>query len=42
MNIFRLYVIARIEEKQIDANYEAVVLPATLNNKSTNKISVNF
>ena len=32
----------RIEEKQIGANYEVVLLLATLNNKTTNKISVNF
>ena len=34
--------IIHIEKKQIDANYEVVVLLATLNNKTTNKISVNF
>ena len=31
-----------IEEKQIGTNYEIVVLLATLNNKTTSKISVNF
>ena len=31
-----------IEEKQIGTNYEIMVLLETLNNKTTNRISVNF
>ena len=31
-----------IEEKQKDINNEVLVLLATLNNKTINKISVNF
>ena len=31
-----------IEKKQIDTNYEIMVLLVTFNNKTTNEISVNF
>ena len=42
VSVYKTFEVCVSKKKQIDTNYELVILLATLNNKTINKISVNF